>query len=118
MILSTEFGDLYMWGWNQSGQLGLPSDTTESDSTTSSGQVQRQMVPLPCPVDFTDNLEVVTVSCGSRHSAAITGKFQWFYHGLHNLGKSLNFRERLEKSLSFKNLWKVLECLHKTLKSL
>lgn len=25
MTLSSDGGDLYVWGWNESGQLGLPS---------------------------------------------------------------------------------------------
>ena len=73
LYLSTEYGDLYMWGWNQSGQLGLQSDPDESQGVALGEPIQRQMVAVPLPVDFPKNLEVTAVSCGSRHSAAITG---------------------------------------------
>lgn len=74
-----EYGDLYMWGWNQSGQLGLQSDPAESRGVVSGDPIQRQMVAVPHPVDFPKNLEVTAVSCGSRHSAAITGKSDWYF---------------------------------------
>lgn len=68
-VLSLEFGDLYMWGWNEKGQLGL--GVNHDDRKSSSGQVQCQTVPVP--INFPDDLEVMTVSCGTRHSAAVTG---------------------------------------------
>ena len=72
-MLLSEFGDLYMWGWNEKGQLGLavnPNDTLSS----SGGQVQCQTVPVP--VSFPEDLEVLMVSCGSRHTAAVLGMWR------------------------------------------
>lgn len=79
----SEFGDLYMWGWNEKGQLGLAVDLDDTMSSTG-GQVQCQTVPVP--VSFPDDLEVLMVSCGSRHTAAILGDgsvwtWGWGYYG-------------------------------------
>ena len=70
-MLLSEFGDLYMWGWNEKGQLGLAVDHDHDGMQSSSGHVQCQTVPAP--VSFSDDLEVLTVSCGSRHTAAVLG---------------------------------------------
>lgn len=70
-VFSLEFGDLYMWGWNEKGQLGLGVNHGHDDGRSSSIQVQCQTVPVP--VNFPDDLEVMTVSCGTRHTAAVTG---------------------------------------------
>ena len=68
----TEFGDLYMWGWNESGQLGLAVNHDSGDDGHSTcGQVQCQTVPVP--VDIPGDLDVLTVSCGTRHTAALAG---------------------------------------------
>ena len=70
-VLSLEFGDLYMWGWNEKGQLGLCVNHYCDARQTASGQVQCQTVPVP--INFPDDSEVMTVSCGTRHTAAVTG---------------------------------------------
>ena len=69
--MSLGFGDLYMWGWNEKGQLGLGVNHDHDNGQSSSGQVQCQAVPVP--INFPDDLEVMTVSCGTRHTAAVTG---------------------------------------------
>lgn len=69
-----ESGDLYMWGWNETGQLGLSvnhDDTDDDRQTATSGKVPCQTFPVP--VDFPGDLDVMTVSCGSRHTGAIAG---------------------------------------------
>ena len=71
-MLPSEFGDLYMWGWNEKGQLGLAVNHDSGDCRqSSSSQVQCQTVPVP--VDIPGDLEVLTVSCGTRHTAALAG---------------------------------------------
>lgn len=70
----SESGDLYMWGWNETGQLGLSvnhDDTDDDRQTATSGKVPCQTFPVP--VDFPGDLDVMIVSCGSRHTAAIAG---------------------------------------------
>ena len=62
-----------MWGWNESGQLGLAVNHSDTNDTSSSS-TQIQCQAFPVPVDIPDDVDVMTVSCGSRHTAAITGE--------------------------------------------
>lgn len=90
-------GDLYVWGWNESGQLGLPSRGLRKspqqqrspqagarcqDPCTSlaeepqEGEKQEEVFisiqAFPALLDITPSCEIKTVSCGSRHTAAVT----------------------------------------------
>lgn len=63
-----------MWGWNETGQLGLSvshDDTDDDRQTATSGKVPCQTFPVP--MDLPGDLDVMTVSCGSRHTAVIAG---------------------------------------------
>ncbi|KAM6303566.1 RCC1 domain-containing protein 1 [Podargus strigoides] len=87
----SEGGDLYMWGWNESGQLALPSkalaeeraqdeDTGAGDAEPRSPQEQPaaedaafiSIQAFPALLDLPQELEVSAVSCGSRHTAVVT----------------------------------------------
>ncbi|KAK7010132.1 hypothetical protein BgiMline_001724 [Biomphalaria glabrata] len=81
------FGDLYMWGWNESGQLGLASLDKEETSST--------IVTEPKCIYFSSDLNVVSVSCGSRHTVVLTGGGQvlasgWNRYGQLGLGDTIN----------------------------
>uniref|UniRef100_A0A3Q2FJ36 RCC1 domain containing 1 n=1 Tax=Cyprinodon variegatus TaxID=28743 RepID=A0A3Q2FJ36_CYPVA len=84
-------GDLYVWGWNESGQLGLPSrglrktsqqktdpqEEPPSKVSTCLGEELHEEVfisiqAFPALVDVSPPCEIRTVSCGSRHTAAVT----------------------------------------------
>ncbi|XP_034032716.1 RCC1 domain-containing protein 1 isoform X2 [Thalassophryne amazonica] len=84
-------GDLYVWGWNESGQLGLPSHALRKAKQRSGEQtvalsqdastppeedkyedVFISIQPFPALVDISPSCEISTVSCGSRHTAAVT----------------------------------------------
>ncbi|XP_013980570.1 RCC1 domain-containing protein 1 isoform X1 [Salmo salar] len=86
-VWSTAGGDLYVWGWNESGQVGLPSralrgeqqksqDTggasTCEDQEESNDEVFISIQAFPALVDVTKSCEVSKISCGSRHTAAVT----------------------------------------------
>lgn len=119
-IFSTDIGDLYSWGWNERGQLGLPSkvvreqqkvlaqqqpsqqtqDVTErqdapnqclQSSRSCEAQSKKQELSqyssevvelvniqtLPAVMDLLENgenVDIVDVSAGSRHTAAISGE--------------------------------------------
>ncbi|XP_026859045.2 RCC1 domain-containing protein 1 isoform X1 [Electrophorus electricus] len=82
-------GDLYMWGWNESGQIGLPSKgvNEESQKVESPGRgmltiskkedgdssnVFISIQAFPALVDVPEVSEISKVSCGSRHTVVIT----------------------------------------------
>ncbi|XP_013924518.1 PREDICTED: RCC1 domain-containing protein 1, partial [Thamnophis sirtalis] len=104
----SDAGDLYLWGWNESGQLGLPSkkaseaavaaaeeagsdprnrplcersvapgsDRLEAGASDGPGGDEAPFVSVqafPALLDLPEEAEVRRVSCGSRHTAAVTG---------------------------------------------
>ncbi|CAH1962238.1 unnamed protein product [Acanthoscelides obtectus] len=62
----TKDGDLYTWGWNGSGQLGI-CDKTEN---------QHQVIATPTPAEF--GLTVLKVACGSRHTIILLDNNQLY----------------------------------------
>lgn len=81
----SDIGDLYIWGWNESGQLGLPC-------AANSKQKPEEIVAcqsIPRLVDFSSEIVVSSVSCGSRHTAVLTDKgiiWIWGWNGYGQLG--------------------------------
>ncbi|XP_037538642.1 RCC1 domain-containing protein 1 isoform X2 [Nematolebias whitei] len=94
-VCISDGGDLYVWGWNESGQLGLPSrglrKTSQQKSAhqaelchdvSTSGEEQHEgeksdevfisIQGFPALLDVNPSCEIRTVSCGSRHTAAVT----------------------------------------------
>lgn len=97
-VCISDGGDLYVWGWNESGQLGLPSQGLRKatqqqisqqqeespcrDASTSTaeepqeGEIHEEVFisiqAFPALLDITPSCEVSTVSCGCRHTAAVT----------------------------------------------
>ncbi|XP_066253044.1 RCC1 domain-containing protein 1 [Euwallacea similis] len=60
----SEQGDLYTWGQNSNGQLGLAASSTYNESIVS-------VMATPHVVDISDNssdVNVVKVACGSKHT--------------------------------------------------
>ncbi|XP_037624355.1 RCC1 domain-containing protein 1-like isoform X2 [Sebastes umbrosus] len=101
-VCVSDGGDLYVWGWNESGQLGLPSRGLRKaaeqqqqssqqagapcqDTSTSPAEEPQQgeeheevfisIQAFPALLDITPSCEVRTVSCGSRHTAAVTSDY-------------------------------------------
>ncbi|XP_070763188.1 RCC1 domain-containing protein 1-like isoform X1 [Enoplosus armatus] len=90
-VCISDGGDLYVWGWNESGQLGLPSRGLRKkaqagapcqDASTSPAEEPQEgenhedvfisIQAFPALLDITPSCEIRTVSCGCRHTAAIT----------------------------------------------
>ena len=65
-VVLSQSGDMYSWGWNEHGQLGLktPPGPTVAVPTLVDGIVDGS--------DFDSDVSFVSVSCGSRHSAAVS----------------------------------------------
>ena len=61
----SEFGDVYSWGWNECGQLGI---------TCVPPEVPLTVYVLPYIVQFPDECDVVCIACGARHSVAVTSE--------------------------------------------
>ncbi|XP_054069871.1 LOW QUALITY PROTEIN: RCC1 domain-containing protein 1 [Rissa tridactyla] len=87
----SEAGDLYVWGWNESGQLALPSKalaeeraqdgdagagdtmlTPRREQPAAEGTAFISIQAFPALLDLPQDLEVTEVSCGSRHTAVVT----------------------------------------------
>lgn len=83
MTLS-EYGDIYSWGWNEHCQLGHSSGTRGPVAKT---------VALPTLVDVEaagySECNFISISCGSRHSAAVADNgvvYTWGWNGYGQLG--------------------------------
>uniref|UniRef100_A0A8C8RRC9 RCC1 domain-containing protein 1 n=1 Tax=Pelusios castaneus TaxID=367368 RepID=A0A8C8RRC9_9SAUR len=84
--VSVTAGDLYVWGWNESGQLALPCKAqtetqpapvslradTEAGEEGVAASAFISIQAFPALLDLPDSSEVSKVSCGSRHTAAMT----------------------------------------------
>ncbi|XP_054633126.1 RCC1 domain-containing protein 1-like [Dunckerocampus dactyliophorus] len=89
-VCISDGGDLYVWGWNESGQLGLPSQAVRrtqqcQNSQQAAGMSSCKATPdeekeevfisiqaFPALLDITASCEVKSADCGSRHTAAVT----------------------------------------------
>ncbi|CAI9780505.1 unnamed protein product [Fraxinus pennsylvanica] len=89
MALTTE-GKLYGWGWNKFGQVGV-GDNSDHCS--------------PKPVKFPHDQKVVHVSCGWRHTLAVTDRHNIFSWGRGTNGQ-LGHGDSLER-----NVPKIIEAI-------
>uniref|UniRef100_A0A3B3BXZ2 RCC1 domain containing 1 n=1 Tax=Oryzias melastigma TaxID=30732 RepID=A0A3B3BXZ2_ORYME len=116
-VCISDAGDLYVWGWNESGQLGLPSQNLRKiserkahqqgelsqNSSTYQEEVFISIQAFPALLDVTPLCEVKAVGCGSRHTAAVTTSgdlYTWGWGGYGQLGhqsfSSLDEPQRVE----------------------
>ena len=71
------YGDIYSWGWNEHGQLGH-----------STGPQAPSTVSLPTLIENPDSgVNFIIVSCGARHSAAVTEDGQLYTWGWNEYGQ-------------------------------
>jgi len=83
--------DLYVWGWNESGQLGI---SMESDKKCDNLKTDDHKIPslltLPHPLSIGDEeITFVNISCGSRHSAGVSSDgylWSWGWNKYGQLG--------------------------------
>lgn len=92
-VCVSETGDIYIWGWNESGQLALPTRSgtekkTEREEATELNEDGRKeeaavadaaapahfiaIQPFPALLDLPLGSDAVKASCGSRHTAVVT----------------------------------------------
>lgn len=80
----SDCGDIYVWGWNESGQLALPRRPTSTTDTTTTitTTTMEEFVSVEClphlldsvaPFD-NDDVVVTSLGCGARHTAVTLSK--------------------------------------------
>ncbi|OBS60702.1 hypothetical protein A6R68_08168 [Neotoma lepida] len=102
-VCVSETGDIYIWGWNESGQLALPIRSLAEDKKTVSGKATElsedclkgeeaamdnigapapfiAIQPFPALLDLPMGSDAVKASCGSRHTAVVTRKYGQLGH--------------------------------------
>uniref|UniRef100_A0A8C5LZ88 RCC1 domain-containing protein 1 n=1 Tax=Leptobrachium leishanense TaxID=445787 RepID=A0A8C5LZ88_9ANUR len=90
-------GDIYCWGWNESGQLGLPSKTlaqergdTEVTITGDDRDEGSEFITIqsfPALIDLPQESEALKISCGSRHTACVTRSGELYTWGWGRYGQ-------------------------------
>ncbi|KAM7291897.1 LOW QUALITY PROTEIN: RCC1 domain-containing protein 1 [Ixodes scapularis] len=85
--------DLYLWGWNESGQLALPCP----DGQPELYREARVVVVRPIPHLVASLTDVLTASCGSRHTAAVAGDGTAWAWGCNAYGQ-LGLKEDLKST--------------------
>ncbi|XP_053573686.1 RCC1 domain-containing protein 1 [Bombina bombina] len=125
----SEGGDIYCWGWNESGQLGLPSKAlaqekanTEEAPTGADPAEASEFITIqafPALIDLPHESEVIKISCGSRHTAAVTGSgdlYTWGWGKYGQLGHgntmSLDHPQRVEYFSQNQLCVKEVSCKH------
>ncbi|XP_067999740.1 RCC1 domain-containing protein 1-like [Melanerpes formicivorus] len=100
----SEAGDLYVWGWNESGQLALPCKALAEEQPQAEDAGQAEVAPcqeqpgaeaaafisiqaLPALLDLPRQPQVSRVSCGSRHTAAVTREGELYTWGWGKYGQ-------------------------------
>lgn len=102
LALST-FGDVYAWGWNDTGQLGINNDKGNSNESYS----------IPTLIDLFDEQNagvtknVKHIACGSRHSAILLDDNTVWTTGCNKYGQ-LGLSEEKYPSLNY--FKKVFHC--------
>lgn len=85
-IAISSFGDVYSWGWNTNGQLGLPKVAQHSFKKAS--ESHQQVFTTPLVIDLEDDEEAIKAAfCGSKHTILQTERNRLFAAGLNNYGQ-------------------------------
>ncbi|KAM5292900.1 RCC1 domain-containing protein 1 [Ctenodactylus gundi] len=106
----SEAGDIYIWGWNESGQLALPTRSlaedekmvperalglngADSEVERTAGAEDEATAPFiavqafPALLDLPLGSDAVMASCGSRHTAVVTRKGELYTWGWGKYGQ-------------------------------
>lgn len=79
------FGDVYSWGWNTNGQLGLPKVAQHSFEKAS--RSHQQVFTTPQLIELDDDEAIESVHCGGKHTVLKTERHRLFVAGLNNYGQ-------------------------------
>ncbi|XP_072935573.1 RCC1 domain-containing protein 1 [Epargyreus clarus] len=89
----SEYGDLYIWGWNNSGQLGLKTRAQRRKEAQEGAVVKKKTHRVPTVVDIYDEelnkitLNVLDMSCGSKHTAILLADYSIWITGSNEYGQ-------------------------------
>lgn len=96
----SESGDLYIWGWNDTGQLGI-NRSGQDDIETKKNYATPSVVDL-----FDENgpveLSIKDIACGTRHSAILLEDNSLWTAGWNKYGQLGFSPEKYEKLDCFK----------------
>lgn len=84
-VAISAFGDVYTFGWNTHGQLGIPK--TARDTFENAFASQQQVFTSPQLIDFDEDLTIKEVHCGSKHTILRTEENRIFSAGLNSFGQ-------------------------------
>lgn len=87
-IAVSSFGDVYSFGWNTNGQLGLKKAPQGTFRRHEGGIKCQQVFTLPQLIEIEDEDEAVkSVFCGHKHTILMTVAGRMFAAGLNNYGQ-------------------------------
>lgn len=82
------FGDLYCWGWNTNGQLGITKVTQLTFENLPANHQVVFTLPHIIDIEFENDQESVKkVYCGHKHTLLQTESNKFFASGLNNFGQ-------------------------------
>lgn len=82
------FGDLYCWGWNTNGQLGITKVTQLTFENLPTNHQVVFTLPQIIDIEFENDQESVKkVYCGHKHTLVQTESNKFFSSGLNNFGQ-------------------------------
>lgn len=74
-ISLSDIGDVYAWGWNESGQVGLACNKLANGEVSLDRHTGCNFAMYPVLLFYDqEDLEIEKISSGSRHSLALSSK--------------------------------------------
>lgn len=87
-VAISSFGDVYSFGWNTNGQLGLKKAPQGTFLIKDGGVKCQQVFTLPQLIEIEDENEPVTkICCGHKHTILTAAGKRMFAAGLNNYGQ-------------------------------
>ncbi|XP_066932881.1 E3 ISG15--protein ligase HERC5-like [Clytia hemisphaerica] len=88
-LVLSDSGDIYGWGWNESGQVGIHSDHNTNNRTLTKEDIPK-LIFSPTLLDTPLDVTFQTISTGSRHSAGITTDGSVYFWGWNEYGQLMD----------------------------
>ncbi|CAG8620419.1 31715_t:CDS:2, partial [Racocetra persica] len=95
----TDSGDLYTFGWNHSGRLGIPLPDKNNYTQSLINYAEPTLIELNEGKDFGPN--IIKVSCGSAHTAIVTDDYRLWTCGWGKYGQQGQGSHKLFDNLTF-----------------